>query len=86
MASCTWVDCTEHANFPQKSKDGSIWANLCSAHNKELDDSLLDPKGVLRCWVRASGGAKSMAARMMEEPATKNLIKAVEKYQSKRRR
>ncbi len=61
---CTWVDCTEVATTPKIGNDGSQWANLCAAHAKELDDNLLDPKAVLRCWVRAQGGAKRMVEKM----------------------
>ena len=69
---CTWVDgrirCPLPAMSPQKAKDGEVWANLCSAHNKELDASIgkLDASVILRNWVRGGGGAKKMAARMMK--------------------
>ena len=69
---CTWVDgktrCPLPAVSPQKAKDGEIWANLCSTHNKELDASIgdLGAPAILRAWVRAGGGAKKMAARMMK--------------------
>ena len=62
---CTWVDCTEKAEFPQKANDGSIWARLCPEHHKMLDDALgVDVKKTLSYWIKAQGGAKAAAARM----------------------
>lgn len=62
---CTWVDCDEVAEHPQIGDSGNMWANLCSTHNKELEDNLLDAKGILRCWIKASGGAKILAYGMV---------------------
>ena len=69
MGSCTWQDCTQLV--PQIAKDGSQWADLCAAHAQELEDNLLDAKGVLRCWVRAQGGAKAAAERMAIDASVK---------------
>lgn len=66
MSQCTWIDCREQASVPQIGKDGSQWANLCPAHAKEVDDNLLDVKGILRCWVRAQGGASAMVGKMRD--------------------
>lgn len=62
---CTWVDCNEVAEHPQIENSGAVWANLCPLHNKELEDNLLDAKGILRCWIKASGGVKILAAGMV---------------------
>jgi hypothetical protein len=80
---CTWVDCPEVAAHPQIGQDGKEWANLCDVHAKELDDSLLDPKAVLRCWVRASGGPKVMAEKMMASPEGKETVKLAQKLGEK---
>jgi hypothetical protein len=64
MSQCTWVDCNNEATAPQVGKDGNQWANLCEEHTKEMDDNLMDAKGVLRCWVRAQGGAQGMVGKM----------------------
>jgi hypothetical protein len=66
MSRCTWIDCTNEATTPQISKDGSQWANLCPGHAKEIDDNLLDAKGILRCWVRAQGGSKAIVGKMRD--------------------
>ena len=63
--TCTWIDCNNVATVPQISQDGSRWANLCAEHAKEIDDNLLNPKGTLRCWVRAQGGASVLAKKMI---------------------
>lgn len=78
MTQCTWQDppdtrCTREATHPQTAEGGEVWANLCDEHAKQLDASVNglivednhNPAAVLRAWVRASGGAKKMAGRMM---------------------
>ncbi len=77
------MDCSEVAEFPQTGQDGKQWANLCPAHTKEMDDSLLDPKAVLRCWVRASGGPRAMADKMMGSPEGKATVKLTQKLGEK---
>lgn len=72
MTRCTWQDppdkqCERLAAIDHVSKDGETWARLCKEHDKELTDSQADPINVplmLRCWVRAGGGHKIMAARL----------------------
>lgn len=69
MSKCTWVDCKADATKPQTGKNGEVWANLCESHHQELESSLvtpLNPKLMLQCWVRASGGAKVMARKMTD--------------------
>jgi len=60
VKKCTWVDCCNAAHEDQADSFGRVWASLCPAHNKELEDSL-DPKVSIsvtaRCWLRAQGGA-----------------------------
>lgn len=65
---CTWVGCEAEAKFPQISSDGKTeWANLCDLHHKEIDGALdsFDAKRILSNWVKAQGGAKAAAGRMM---------------------
>lgn len=65
---CTWVDCQNEAAHPQIAKDGEQWANLCDEHNSRIDEGFksLDAKTLLGNWVKAGGGAKKMADRMMK--------------------
>jgi hypothetical protein len=65
MMNCTWVDCKKTAKVPEVASDGEVWANLCDEHHNELEEAIgcLEPKKLLRAWVRASGGAKKMASR-----------------------
>ena len=64
---CTWVECQNVASVPQIAKDGEQWANLCAAHDAEINAGLeaLDAKKLLSCWVKAMGGAKAATRRMM---------------------
>ena len=68
---CTWVDCQNDACYPQVGSDQVQWANLCEAHHREVEaasfSSPFDAKVMLRCWVRAMGGAKAAAKRMVGE-------------------
>jgi hypothetical protein len=65
---CTWVGCRLGARNPQIAKDGEVWANLCDSHDAALSKTIkeFNVKAVLRDWVRAGGGAKKMAARMVK--------------------
>ena len=81
--NCTWVDCKDKASWPQKDKNGKVWANLCQEHHLELEtaleESLKDSsnsfkmKLMLSCYVKAQGGAKEMAKRM--QPAVETGVK-----------
>lgn len=64
---CTWVGCEVEATVPQIAKDGEQWANLCAAHEAELNGNIdaLDAKKLLSSWVKAMGGAKAATARML---------------------
>lgn len=68
---CTWKDCEEPGTHRQTAADGEVWANLCDAHNKELDWAVLQSgeqgnvKALLSAWVKAQGGSKKAAARMV---------------------
>lgn len=65
---CTWLDCTAEAQHPQTAIDGDVWANLCEGHKKLLDESMTarSAKVLLSSWVKAQGGAKAVAARMVK--------------------
>jgi len=64
--NCTWVHCLENATQPQRGKDGSIWANLCSHHEHELAQMLGtgEAPSMCRAWVLAQGGSEKVAERM----------------------
>jgi hypothetical protein len=66
MSGCTWEGCGEPGTAPLHDRNGKRWALLCVAHEKELDAAILglDAKAVIRCWVKASGGAKRLADEM----------------------
>lgn len=72
--TCTWVGCSAEATHPLVAKDGEEWANLCEAHWAEHEEGVkaaLDPGGldaikrITSNWVKAGGGPKKMAARMV---------------------
>lgn len=64
---CTWVGCKEQAHHPQHAKDGTVWANLCNKHVIELDNGIQDgPPKALSAWVKAQGGSKKAAERMIK--------------------
>ncbi len=67
MTKCTWEGCSEFATTQQTAKDGQIWAKLCAKHDKEIDDAIKsgDPKPILSTWIKAQGGSKAAAKRMM---------------------
>jgi hypothetical protein len=74
MTQCTWQDppdarCTAEATHPQVATDGEVWANLCDAHDTQLNNAINDPefnpRRMLSHWVRAAGGATKMTERMI---------------------
>ncbi len=64
---CTWKDCEKDAKVPQYDKDKKEWANLCQKHHDEIEDCIknFNPKKMLGCWVKAQGGAKKAANRII---------------------
>ena len=64
---CTWVDCKNEASVPQIAKDGKEWANLCEMHDREINQSIenYDIRRILSGWVKAQGGGKKAAARLI---------------------
>jgi hypothetical protein len=63
--ACTWEGCQEQATEKQLDKSGSEWADLCRTHHDELETAITtDFKAMMRCWVKAKGGAKKAAERM----------------------
>ena len=70
--NCTWMGsegrCKAGATHPQIGKDGNQWANLCAEHAQRVDSSIenFDAKNLLGNWVRAQGGSKAAAARMVQ--------------------
>ena len=64
--NCTWVHCLENATQPQRSTDGSIWANLCIRHEYELVQAVRsgEAPSLCRAWVLAQGGSEKAAERM----------------------
>jgi hypothetical protein len=63
---CTWEGCQKEADQERLAGDGSVWANLCKDHTKQMDaaETSSDVKLLLSCWVRAQGGAKKAASRL----------------------
>lgn len=68
MTKCTWVDCENEATKSQIGKDGSVWANLCESHNGMIENAIVnsDAKAILSYWVKAQGGAKKAASRILD--------------------
>lgn len=66
MKTCTWVGCRSEAVIEIETKDGDVWANLCSEHNAELDRSVMSfsPPKMISAWIKAKGGAEAAAAAM----------------------
>lgn len=69
--------CQAPAKHVRRDDGGVPWANLCEAHHREIEESLTPPTGkttieedkakaarILRAWVRASGGASTLAKRI----------------------
>jgi hypothetical protein len=73
MEQCTWKDCLEGGLHRQVAEDGQVWAVLCDKHNSELNQAIDlmvkgdGPKAMLSAWVKAQGGAKKAAKRMVGE-------------------
>lgn len=71
MPQCTWKDCASEAKHPQIASDQQQWANLCDEHNSELEMGILqtgetrDVRSLMSAWVKAQGGAKKAAERMI---------------------
>lgn len=67
VTKCTWEGCGNEARAPQIAGDGSVWANLCDEHSKQLEDAIdaLDVEKILSSWVKAQGGS-AQAARKRE--------------------
>lgn len=71
---CTWQDppdkrCPLEGNHDHKDNMGVVWASLCDQHQAEFNDAYDETKPadvplMLRCYVRAGGGAKKMAGRI----------------------
>ena len=66
---CTWAGCLRDGKHPQLNGQGNQWANLCDEHNTEHEAALasLNPKQLIRAWIKAIGGAKQMAGKMAPE-------------------
>jgi hypothetical protein len=69
---CTWVDppevrCSSAATHAELSNDKTPWAHTCDIHHAMIEDGIVNftPQKMLRNWVRAQGGHKAAAARMM---------------------
>ncbi len=65
---CTWKNCKNDAIYSQVAKDGEVWANLCEEHHNLLEECISDienPKKLLGAWIKAQGGAKRAAGRMV---------------------
>lgn len=64
---CTWAACEAGGEVDQVGNDGSVWARLCRPHHDELEAAIasFDPKKLMRAYIKAQGGAKAAAARML---------------------
>jgi len=73
--TCTWKGCDAEATHPQIAKDGEEWANLCDEHHTEVELAIksMVPKRLLRAWIRAQGGSKLAAARMVKRSQNRDL-------------
>jgi len=66
MGKCTWEGCDRPARNEQIARDGQVWADLCNEHAEEIDDILDQESGaILKKWVKAQGGSKKAASRLM---------------------
>lgn len=67
--NCTWFECSNEAVREQRDEQGKVWANLCEDHDRQLTDSLCRGQAaqILSGWVKAQGGAKKAAKRMIEQ-------------------
>lgn len=70
---CTWAGCEQPAQHQQIATDGQQWADLCDEHNGQIDKDIDtafadgDVKRLLSGWVKAQGGSKKAAKRMIGE-------------------
>ncbi len=64
---CTWDGCRNWASKPQLAKDGRQWANLCESHDILINRHIAngEAREIISDWVKAQGGAKAAAARML---------------------
>lgn len=66
MKKCTWEGCDRLARNEQIASNGEVWADLCNEHAEELDGILdQEPKAILKKWIKAQGGSKRAASRLM---------------------
>lgn len=65
---CTWSECEDQGLYVELDRDNKPWANLCAPHHAELETAIgsMDAKALLRSWLRAQGGARKAAERMMK--------------------
>jgi len=63
---CTWKDCERIAEVLQLDMFGRTWAHLCAEHHMVLEEAIAapNPRRLLACWVKASGGAEVLAQSM----------------------
>lgn len=72
---CTWVGCKRTASqFKAAGDNHEAWASLCEEHYELLDTAENDflfngtsPKLLLAYWIKAQGGSKKVAERMVED-------------------
>lgn len=65
MKTCTWESCQVEAVHTKLDKFERPWAHLCDAHDRELNAAFkTDAKTIMRCWVKAKGGAKACVEEM----------------------
>lgn len=64
--TCTWVGCSATASVVVKDRNGKPWANLCKAHDDQMNKHITDGdvRGILSDWVKAGGGAEKLAERL----------------------
>lgn len=51
----------------ETDRNGLVWTNLCTEHREELEVALSTklPAIILKAWIKAQGGAKKAAQRLM---------------------
>lgn len=79
---CTWKDCDGIAKHVQKDNNGKPWAVLCSKHHNEIEETVKkqDVRGILRCWIKAQGGAKVASDRVLQQgPNIADIIEEIDK-------
>jgi hypothetical protein len=67
MGRCTWEDCASPATFTELNKSGQPWAKLCIAHHNQMETTIAAGKApaIMSVWIKAQGGAKAAAARIV---------------------